>query len=342
LAASREGVKRYLQSGITCTADITRSGTGIQALLEAGMPSVIYLEAGAIENKNSAWSVIDILEKIKSTQNMVDCGWMKVGLSPHSPYTLSAQALKVCAQIAQECELPLTIHVAETKDEIDLIEKGAGSLAERIRARLQIEAIEVSGTGKTVVEFLDEQGLLKSDTVAAHGVWLNKKDIETLKERDAVIALCPTSNEILNAGVAPVGMFAKAGLRFGFGTDSAASNPEMDLFLEARKAVGILAGVGSTDSGTTYVEDAHAGATNARSTEKIDPRAVVEKLTIEAATILSLDKYVGSIDDEKRADIIVLDYPDLNCNPYEHILNVAEKSLVQKTILAGSIVYDRG
>jgi 5-methylthioadenosine/S-adenosylhomocysteine deaminase len=316
LAASREGVKRYLESGITCTADITRSGTGIQALLEAGMPSVIYLEAVAIDRRNIAWSVIDILEKIKSTQNMIDNGWMKVGLSPHSPYTLSDQALKVCAQIAQEYELPLTIHVAETQDEIDLIQSGSGSLAERIGTRLEIEAIEKSGTGKTVVEFLDGQGLLTSDTVAAHGVWLNRKDIETLKERDTVIALCPTSNEILNTGVAPVDMFAEAELRFAFGTDSAASNPEMDLFLEARKAEKIMSAM-------------------------LDPRSVVEKLTIEAAMILSLDEYVGSIDDNKRADFIALDYPDPDRNPYEYILDIADKSLVQKTILAGSIVYDR-
>jgi 5-methylthioadenosine/S-adenosylhomocysteine deaminase len=292
------------------------------------MPSVIYLEVVAIDRKNIAWSVIDILERVKSTQNMIDSGWVKVGLSPHSPYTLSAQALKVCAQIAQEYELPLTIHVAETKDEVELIKTGAGSLAERIGARLEIEAIETSGTGKTAVEFLDEQGLLKSDTVAAHAVWLNKKDVETLKERNTVIALCPTSNEILNTGVAPVGMFAEAGLRFGFGTDSAASNPEMDLFLEARKAARIMSGVDAADIGDTR--------------ENIDPRAFVEKLTIEAAAILSLNEFVGSIDDCKRADLIVVDYPDPERDPYEYILNVAEKSLVQKTILAGSIVYDRG
>jgi 5-methylthioadenosine/S-adenosylhomocysteine deaminase len=326
LSASREGVKRYLQSGITCTADITRSGTGIQALMEAGMPAVVFIEAVAIDRNNIALSVIDILERIKSTQNMIGDGWLKVGLSPHSPYTLSTQALKACGQIAQEYELPITIHVAETKGEIDLIQTGAGSLAERIGARLEIEAIETAGTGKTVIEFLDEQGLLNNDTIAAHGVWLNRKDIETLKERNAIIALCPTSNEILNSGVAPIGMFAEAGLRFGFGTDSPASNPEMDLFLEARKALKIL-----TDAGDTTGH-----------TEKLDPKKFVEKLTIEAASMLSLDEHVGSIDDGKRADLVVIDYPETDRDPYEYILDSAEKILIQKTILSGNIAYDRG
>ncbi|MBI4734284.1 MAG: amidohydrolase family protein, partial [Rubrobacteridae bacterium] len=178
LSASREGIRRYFEAGITCTADITRSGTGLQAIIEAGIPAVIYLEVVAVDRKNLADILIGLLERIKGAQVMSDAGWHRIGLSPHSPYTLSGQALEVCAQLAKEYELPLTTHLAETIDELNLIRNGKGPLAERIGARLELEAILNGGLGKTPAEFLNENGLLVDTMIAAHGVCLSESDVK--------------------------------------------------------------------------------------------------------------------------------------------------------------------
>jgi 5-methylthioadenosine/S-adenosylhomocysteine deaminase len=343
LAASREGVKRYLEAGITCTADITRSGTGLQALLEAGMPAVVFLEAVAVDRRNLADAVVNMLERIKSAKSMVDAGRLKIGLSPHSTYTLSEQALRVFAQIAEQFELPLTIHLAETQDEVDLIGTGSGLLAERIGGRLEIEAINNGGTGETPAEFLLDKGLFQDGLIAAHGVWLSDDDIELLKKRGVAVAVCPTSNELLNTGSPPVTKFIERGLRFGIGTDSAASNPDMDLFLEARKTAGIVDNDEPTDktlSEEALLENEQAGRT-------ITPEQVVSKMTIEAAEMLSLDEYVGSIEIGKRADMIIVDYTDIDRtdgsynDPYAHILRFVTKSSIQSTILGGITAYRR-
>ncbi len=326
LAASRLGVKRYFEAGITCTADITRTGLGVQAVAEAGMPGIVYLEAVAIDNNNLADAVVDILERIKSAESVMHFGYFKLGLSPHSAYTLSESALKVCAQISKEYGLPLSIHLAETRAELELIRDGSGPLASTIGRRLELEAIKSKGSSKTPTEFLDGLALINKSLVAAHGVWLSEGDIKLLKKKNASVALCPTSNELLGSGEAPVNQFIKHGLRFGFGTDSIASNPDFDLFIEARKARMLL-----------------AKQTGVKKNQiPLSPEELIKTITIKAAEVLGLSSELGSIEPGKRADFAVIDYDNRQpIDPYNHLIEKVSKSSVSNTILAGEVVYKR-
>jgi len=323
LKAARKGIVDSLAAGITCSADITRSGAGLQAAYEAGMPALIYLELVAVDDGNLIEAVVDILERIKSSEPITRAGAQKLGISPHSVYTLSESALKACADITREYHLPLSIHLAETESEVELVKNGSGTLARVIRDRLTLEVIEKGGAGMTPARFLDNVGLVGGSLIAAHGVWLNDDDIDLMRQKGATVAVCPTSNELLGTGEAPIARFVERNVRFGIGTDSMASNPLFDLFVEARKVRAILKKQLGVDGALTS-------------------RQLIEKMTVEAAKILGFADELGSIEPGKRADFIVVDtgaivMPD----PHDYLLDSASKAGISHTILGGEVVYAR-
>ncbi|MDP2210359.1 MAG: amidohydrolase family protein, partial [Candidatus Aquicultor sp.] len=89
LRAARKGVADSFAAGITCSADITRSGAGLQAAYEAGMPALIYLEVVAVDASNLMETIVGLLERIKSSEPVAQAGVQRLGLSPHSAYTLT-------------------------------------------------------------------------------------------------------------------------------------------------------------------------------------------------------------------------------------------------------------
>ena len=322
LRAARTGVADSLAAGITCSADITRSGAGLQAAYEAGMPALIYLEVVAVDASNLMETVVDLLERLKSSEPVAQAGVQRLGVSPHSAYTLTEAALKACADIARQYTLPLSIHLAETADEVELVRGGSGALARAISDRLALEVIAAGGSGSTPAEFLDGLGLINSALIAAHGVWLSEDDIILMRQKGAAVAVCPTSNELLNVGEAPIGSFVERGLSFGIGTDSIASNPTFDLFVEAGKVRAIYKKQGGARS-------------------KLRSQMLVEKLTIEAARILGFDDDLGSIEAGKRADFIAVDTSaKRHANPYDYLLESVTKADITHTILGGEIVYE--
>jgi len=322
LRAARKGVADSLAAGITCSAEITRSGAGLQAAYEAGMPALIYLEVVAVDASNLMENVVGLLERLKSSEPVAQAGVQRLGLSPHSAYTLTDAALKACADIAREYALPLSVHLAETADEVELVRSGSGALARTISDRLALDVIAAGGSGGTPAEFLDGLGLVNDSLIAAHGVWLNDDDIALMRQKGATVAVCPTSNALLNVGEAPIGSFVEHGLSFGIGTDSIASNPSFDLFVEARKVGAIFKKQHGVRS-------------------RLSSRRLVEKLTIEAARILGFDDDLGSIEAGKRADFIAVDAPvRRHTNPYDHLLESVTKSDITHTILGGEIVYE--
>lgn len=330
LAAARSGVRKYLKAGITCTADITRSGASLAAIAEVKMPAIVYLEAVAVDEGNLSDALVELLENIETAQTLAEIGGFRVGLSPHSPYTLSLPALKACSELSRQYNLPLTIHLAETKSEVELVRDGSGSLANTVSQRLKLEAINHGGLDKTPAELLADIGLIADNTLLAHGVWLSDSDIELLKAKRAALALCPTSNELLQVGEAPVAKLIDSSLAIGIGTDSCASNPELDLFVEARKVREL------------FLKQRSELGNKSGTKAKLSAQDLIEMITINAARILGLDSETGSIEPGKRADLIAVGLdsfrPASPYDSYDYLIKNASSSLISHTILAGRAV----
>lgn len=132
-------------------------------------------------------------------------------ICPHAPYTCSPDTLMKAKELAEEFDLYLHIHVAETKGEV-----------ERIREEY----------GRTPVRHLESIGFLSDKVLCAHMVWLDEEEMEIVRERNAKIAHCPESNLKLASGIAPIPEYVKKGIHVCLGTDGSASNDNLDMLEE--------------------------------------------------------------------------------------------------------------
>ncbi len=136
--------------------------------------------------------------------------------APHSIYTVSSKTLRWLGDFTRDKELPLHIHISETKKEVD-------------------DCIEQHGMRP--VEYLDSLGLLSSRTVAAHAVWLNEKELDLLAKRGTTVVHNPVSNMKLSSGSCfPFKALLDRGVPMMMGTDGCSSNNNLDLFEEMKIA----------------------------------------------------------------------------------------------------------
>jgi len=101
------------------------------------------------------------------------------------------------------------------------------------------------------VEYLNRISFLGENTILAHSIWLNDKEIEILKKRNCSLVYCPTSNMKLSSGVFPYKKIKKAGINFCLGTDGAASNNSLDMFSEMKFA-SLLQKINEKDSTVAF------------------------------------------------------------------------------------------
>ena len=186
-------------------------------------------------------------------------------VAPHALYTNTDDSLRSARALANRYNVPLIIHVSETKQERD------DSVAKR---------------GMSPVQVLQALGIFDGRTLAAHCVWLDDADIKVLAGKSAGVAHCPSSNMMLASGVAPVMKMLAAGIAVGLGTDGpAGSNNDFNMFEEMDLAAK-LQKVSTGDPRALPAEQA------------------LEMATIMGARALGMEKEIGSIEPGKRADLI--------------------------------------
>jgi 5-methylthioadenosine/S-adenosylhomocysteine deaminase len=223
-------------------------------------------------------------------------------LAPHAPYTLSTEQLQAVDRLGKKLDAPVVIHVAETKKERDDI------LAQK---------------GATPVNYLNRIGFLNDRVIAAHTVFVTRDEIDILKSKGVGAAHNPQSNMKLASGTAPVPEMLSKDLAVGLGTDGAASNNDLDMWEEIDTAAKLHKLI-SGDPKTVSAEQAF------------------EMATIRGARALNLDKITGSIEQGKRADIVVVDLDSLHQTPmfsiYSALVYTTKASDVRTVIINGRMV----
>ena len=231
----------------------------------------------------------------------------KVMVAPHSPYSCSKVLLEASLDMAKELNIPIHIHVAETKEE---------------------SAIILKRYGKRPISFLDDLGYLDHPSVFAHGVELSKGEIERLATSQVAIAHNPISNLKLASGIAPIIQLQNAGVPVGIATDSVASNNNLDMFEEGRTAA-LLQKMKSGDASQFPIETS------------------LKTLTIEGARVLRMEKKIGSLEVGKQADFLVIQpQGKVHLQPQEnmlsHLVYAVKSSDVSDVYIAGEQVVRDG
>ncbi|MEW6670587.1 MAG: amidohydrolase [Thermodesulfobacteriota bacterium] len=274
--------------------------SGLRAVLGHGV--IDFPAPGVPDPSRNIHAALEFVEKWRGASALI-----KPSVFCHSPYTCSADTLKKAKAAAAATGVLFQIHVAETKHEFDQ------SLRDH--------------DGLTPVEYLERIGILDSDTLLVHAVWLKESDIERIAGRKASVSVSTESEMKLASGIAPVPDLIKAGIAVGLGTDGCASNNDQDLFGEM-DAIAKLHKVNTLDPTV------------------MDAGTVLTLATIGGAKALGLDRETGSLESGKQADVIVIDTrkPHLfpMYSPVSHLVYSARGSDVRDVIVAGRpILKDR-
>ena len=229
-------------------------------------------------------------------------------LAPHAMYTLDAAMLKAIRAAAERSGAPLIIHLAETRDEVDISNK-----QHKASPVQYLESIGFWGSAADA----------KTRVLAAHAVHVTPGDIRILTQRGVGVSHNPESNMKLASGTAPVPAMRAAGVPVGLGTDGAASNNDLDMF-EAMRQAALLHKLQSGDPRTLPARTALAMATR------------------EGARALGLEQSIGSLEPGKRADIIVVNMSSARqtplYDPISHLVYATHGDDVRTTIVNGKVL----
>lgn len=192
-------------------------------------------------------------------------------------------------------------------------------------SREEVEAVR-NQTGRDNIEYLDSVGLVGPRTVLAHCVWATDREIELLSRKGAKVAHCPSSNLKLGSGIARVAEMIGRGVSVSLGADGAPCNNRLDMFTEMRAAA--------------LLQKVRLGP------DAMPASQLLRMATIEGARALGLDDEIGSIEEGKLADLIILrlDRPHLvpRPDPISTIVYSAEASDVETVLIQGKVVVRGG
>lgn len=206
---------------------------------------------------------------------------ISIAFGPHAPYTVNDPALEKIATLAGELDAPIQIHLHESADEV------AQSIADH---------------GQRPIERLSKLGLLSPLTQCVHMTQLTDSDIALLAKSGSHVIHCPESNLKLGSGFCPIEALQKAGINIALGTDSAASNNDLNLLGEARTAALIAKGVSGNP-------------------ERLPAHEALEMATINSARALGIDAETGSIEVGKAADLVAINLANIPSQPLYNALS---------------------
>ncbi|MDA8308618.1 MAG: amidohydrolase family protein [Deltaproteobacteria bacterium] len=264
----RLGEQEIFSSGTGLCGDITNGGAAARSGFQA-LERRIFLELLGFN--------LPSLETAMPPDLQIDgAGPIPV---PHSVYSVSSPIIAECKDWTRARGLPFTMHVAEHFEEIEFLNGGKGFCRELLE-RLGRWDPAWKPPGKTPVEYLDRLGVLDSNTLLVHAVHMSDSDWALAATRNCAVVFCPRSNRNLGAGRPRIEKALSLGLDCCLATDSLASNLDLDLFAEAGHVL--------------------------YSYPSIDPRKILEMITVKPARSLGRAGEFGCIEPGAKANMLAV------------------------------------
>jgi cytosine/adenosine deaminase-related metal-dependent hydrolase len=289
-AAVRQGLSECSRLGTTTVGEIATAGWPVEAFATTApraVESLVFLESIGLRESR----IEPALEASRLHLALAATRDLRLGLSPHAPYTVHPDLIRRLAGLSATAAVPLAMHLAESREELELLETNRGPLRDLL-VELDAwddEAIPLESTP------LDYLRLLSAAwrALVIHGNYLNEDEIAFLGRRAAKLSViyCPRTHAYFGHPPYPLAKLLQAGANVALGTDSRASNPDLDLLAEMRE-----------------IAARHI----------VPPEWIVEMATINGARALGLEREIGSLAPGKRADITIVHLPESKSDePYE-------------------------
>ncbi len=300
-ASIAHGAHRAIASGTTVVGDIAYGPESLAICADCGLAGTFYWEVLGLTAEELAQRLYDL--EYPSDPATGCSERFRCGLTPHAPYTSGPDLLQAAHKIALAQGASFAIHAAESAAETELMRTGGGPLAD-VASRL---AHGFVSPGSSPVSYLDSLGVL-DDAITIHAVRVLPTDIPRMSRRGARVVLCPRSNEYLHNSTPPAWRFERAAIPLALGTDSLASNSDLDLFEEARALRKIE--------------------------PRFDARRLIEIMTSGGALVLGMQNSFGELAAGRQADLAVFHTPGTD-DPYETLIKTGGRDTIEAVLSAG-------
>jgi 5-methylthioadenosine/S-adenosylhomocysteine deaminase len=314
------GAIEAARAGTTCLADIATSACeGFAALKTVGLRGIVFQEITG-PDKNQAGQRISRLREQVAACRELESSAIKVGISPHAPYSVSPKLFELATDLALSENLPVTIHAAESLNEEEFLLNGTGFFS----GFYESQKIEWRAPNVSPINYLKSLGALETAPLLAHCVLVSDEDLTIIAETDSRIAHCPKSNAKFGHGIAPLNKFLNGNLAAGLGSDSVASNNVADILEEARFAALLARANGNF----------------------VSAESVLHLATFGGARAVGMEDKIGSLEIGKQADLIVIRLdripPEPVHSPIAAIVFASSSRDIVLTMVAGLPIFANG
>jgi cytosine/adenosine deaminase-related metal-dependent hydrolase len=277
----RAGLAECVRWGTTLLGDIAAEGVSWATLEGAPLRAVVFRELLGLTAERAEHASTGAHAWLGQLPERAQC---RPGLSPHAPYSARySLQLEACA-----ATLPITIHLAESAEEVELLAHRTGPFVPFLQ---ELGVWDPDALLPSVEDHL-RQGVRGAPTLFAHGNYL---DPTAPLSSHSTIVYCPRTHAAFGHPPHPFRDFLTRGVRVALGTDSLASNPDLDLLAEAR-----------------FVHARHP---------ELPGDIVLRMATLAGAEALGWQDETGSLEPGKSADLIVLPLPDADeIDPHRLVL----------------------
>ncbi len=278
------GQQETLAAGVTMVGDIVTNPAATSA---ASIDTTCFHEVIGFSRARAESSLNSLVERLQAAaavSNTASSFAPVQGISPHAPYTVSPLLLRPLVTLAHRNNMPVAMHLAESREELQFLRNGDGPFKDLLEERSMWDA-EAVPPGSTPHDYL--RTLADAPwALVIHGNYLDEDELDFLgTHRDRMsLVYCPRTHAYFDHSPYPLATARKLGVRVALGTDSRASNPDLDLFAEMR-----------------HVSRAHQG---------IDPHETLRMGTLAGAEALGREAAVGSITPGKLANLVALPLGD--------------------------------
>lgn len=304
------GADASLAAGVTCVGDICYGNLAWPTLKAHAIRAVCFAECLGIGRKQP--NAIQRLAEQMAGMSPDD--GLKIGISPHAPYSAARQVYRACLKLSAANGWVLTTHLAETQQEVQFVRDGTGNLYRMLQV-MGIADQSVKATGLRPVAYARQIGLLDHPALLAHVNYLDDQELEMLASSPCSVVYCPRSHRYFRHKRHRFREMLEAGINVCIGTDSLASNESLSVLDELR-----------------FLRRRH---------RDLSSNVLLAMGTINGARALRLAERIGSIAPGKQADLIAIDISQPG--PPDPVENVLQSKLPPKMVMvAGRVVRSSG